>query len=260
VRSSHCLNVIDCSALPDGAAYLVMEYVPGRSLARLIADEALPLSRIVRLFEQVLTALASIHDAGVVHADVKSDNFLDESIDGRDHVTMIDFGLARLAASSSTELEDGEAMVSGTPEYMAPEVICGGPPVVASDLYGAGVILYELLTGATPFAGGTAVEILVRHAHDRAIPPSLRRPDRAIPAALDRVVMRALEKRAEARFTDAAAFAQAVRAAVATTRPPEDVALHQRRPHHDAPTRNCSAPLPRRRMARGSDCGAKPPR
>jgi eukaryotic-like serine/threonine-protein kinase len=258
VRSSHCLNVLDCSALPDGGSYLVMEYVPGRSLARISAEECLPLSRILDLFEQVLAALGSIHEAGIVHADVKSDNFLVESLDGRDHVTMIDFGLARFTSSSiGVELEDGEAIVSGTPEYMAPEVVCGGPPVVASDLYGAAVILYELLTGATPFGGGTAVEIMVRHASDVAVPPSLRRPDRTIPAALDRVVMRALEKRPEARFPDAAAFARAVRAAVASVRPSQDIAPHHRRPQPESRTRNYSASRPRRRIARGSDCGAK---
>jgi serine/threonine protein kinase len=216
VRSAHCLNVIDCSTLPDGGSYLVMEYVPGRPLAQLIAEESLPLPRALALFEQVLAALGSIHDAGIVHADVKCDNFLVDSVGGRDHVTMIDFGLARFAASShSGDFEDGVEVVSGTPEYMAPEVIDGQPAVAASDIYGAGVILYELLTGTTPFGDGTGDEIMARHMNDAVVPPSLRCPDRNIAPALDRVVMRALEKRPEARFADAAAFARAIRDAVA---------------------------------------------
>ena len=259
VRSSHCLNVIDCSALPDGGSYLVMEYVPGRSLARVIAEEPLPLPRVIELFGQVLAALGAIHTAGVVHADVKSDNFLVESRDGRDHVTMIDFGLARFAAATpDVELEDGEPIVSGTPEYMAPEVVCGEPPVAASDLYGAGVILYELLTGATPFGGGSAVQIMVSHAQDAATPPSLSRTDRNIPVALDLVVMRALEKRPQARFADAAAFADAVRAASAEVGPAQGIAATRDGSPADAPTRNDSAPRQRRRLARGSDCGVRP--
>jgi serine/threonine-protein kinase len=260
VRSSHCLSVIDCSMLPDGSSYLVMEYVPGRSLARLIAEESVPLNRVIALFDQVLAALSSIHDAGIVHADVKSDNFLVESFDGRDHVTMIDFGLARFTASSpGVEMEDGEAVVSGTPEYMAPEVVSGGAPTAASDIYGAGVILYELLTGTTPFGGGSAVQIMVRHTRDVPVSPALRRSDRTIPAALDRVVMRALEKRPEARFPDAASFAQAVRAAVAVAvvQASQDTARHRGHRRSESPTRNYSAPRPRRRLARGSDCGAK---
>jgi serine/threonine protein kinase len=216
VRSAHCLNVIDCNTLPDGGSYLVMEYVPGRSLARLITEESLPLTRVIELFGQILAALGSIHGAGIVHADVKCDNFLVESVDGRDHVTMIDFGLARFAVSSqSPDFENGVEVVTGTPEYMAPEVIDGGPAIAASDLYGAGVILYELLTGVTPFGDGTSEEIMARHTNEAAIPPSLRCPDRNLTPALDRVVLRALEKRPEARFADAAAFASALRSAVA---------------------------------------------
>ena len=238
VRSAHCLNVIDCSTLPDGASYLVMEYVPGRSLARLIAEESLPLTRVVELFEQILAALGSIHDAGIVHADVKSDNVLVESLDGRDHVTMIDFGLARFAGSShSIELDNGVEVVTGTPEYMAPEVVEGEPAVAASDIYGAGVILYELLTGATPFGDSPGDEIMARHANDAVVRPSLRCPDRNIAPALDDVVMRALEKRPEARFSDAAAFARAVRAAVAVRGPSRNIAPRGSRSRQASPTR-----------------------
>ena len=201
--------------------------------------------------------LGVIDCTGIVHADVKSDNFLVERRAGRDHVTMIDFGLARFASSSGVEVEDGEAIVSGTPEYMAPEVVSGGLPVAASDLYGAGVILYELLTGTTPFGGGSAVSMMVRHAHDVPVPPSQRRPDRNIPAALDRVVTRALEKQPEARFHSAAEFAQAVRAAVGGSRPLPDVARRSSGAHSDSATHNTHVSRPRRRIARGSDCGAE---
>ena len=215
VRSPHSVRVFDFSALPDGTPYLVMEHVPGRTLRRLLADDAVSLPRAVDLVEQILTALGAAHDNGVVHGDVKSDNFLVGSAQGRDHVTLIDFGLARIDGTpAEPNTEQGEVMVSGTPAYMAPEVICGEPPTASSDLYGAGVILYELLTGTTPFDGDSAMEIMLKHVQDPVVPPSQRCPERGLPAALDRVVLRALDKRPRMRFPDAATFAHELRAAV----------------------------------------------
>jgi serine/threonine-protein kinase len=246
VRDPHCVAVLDASELPDGTPYIVMEHVRGRSLGRIIAEEPVSLARAVDLLEQILAALSAIHEGGVIHADVKSDNFLVETVDGRDRVTLIDFGLARVAAApSEVDLEGGETMVSGTPEYMAPEVARGEPPIHASDLYGAGVILYELLTGVTPFGGGTARQIMVRHAYDPVVAPSRRRPDRDISPALDRVVVRALDKRPSARFADAAVFARELRAAAGRPRLSTVPLPREQRAALETPTR----------FARGSDCG-----
>ncbi|HEX2688734.1 MAG TPA: serine/threonine-protein kinase [Kofleriaceae bacterium] len=255
VRNPHCVGVIDCSVLPDGAPYIVMQHVPGRPLGRIIAEEPIPLARAVELVLQILNALGATHDSGIIHADVKSDNFLVEVTRDGDHVTLIDFGLARFEGSPAcVDLEDGKVMVSGTPEYMAPEVVRGAPPIRASDLYGVGVILYEILTGTTPFGGGTTMEIMLRHARDIVVPPSLRRPDRDIPLALDQVVLRALAKRPDARFPDAATFAQALRLAASTSQPSPSTPV--RREDHsrtESPTRDLGTALPRRGIARGSD-------
>jgi serine/threonine-protein kinase len=255
VRNPHCVAVIDCGVLPDGTPYLVMTHVPGRPLGRILEEESIPLERAVDLVDQILNALGATHDSGIVHADVKSDNFLVELVDRGDHrgdhVTMIDFGLARVAgapADADLEHQDDQVVVSGTPEYMAPEIVRGEPPTRASDLYGAGVILYELLTGDTPFSGGTTTEIMLRHAHDAVVPPSLRRPDRDFPPALDRVVLRALDKRPEARFPDAATFARELRAAASTSRasprPPARCARCDDSSTPESPTRSCRTPLP----------------
>jgi serine/threonine protein kinase len=217
IRSPHCVAVIDYGVLTDGTPYLVMEYVPGRSLERIIREERISTARVVHLFEQVLGALGAAHDSGIVHGDVKSDNFMVERLAGHEHVTLIDFGLARVAASARDGLQEGAPIV-GTPDYMAPEVCCGEPPTRASDLYGAGVILYELLTATTPFGGGTAAEIAARHVYEIVEAPSLRRPDRAISAAFDELVLRALDKCPAARFTDAATFARELRAAARRAR------------------------------------------
>jgi serine/threonine protein kinase len=256
VRSASCVGVVDCGELPDGAPYLVMEYVPGEALGDVIAEQPIPLARAVDMMEQILRALGAVHAAGVVHGDVKSDNFLVETAAGRDRVTLIDFGLARLAgAPHEMDVEDGEVMVSGTPEYMAPEIVGGDPPTRASDLYAAGVILYELLTGKTPFGGGTPVEIMMRHTRAAAIPPSLRSPERDLPPALDRVVLRALHKTPAARFPDAATFARELRAAVAAPRPPASrPEVHDHAALPGSRTGSYGAPRPRARWARGSDC------
>jgi serine/threonine-protein kinase len=257
VRSASCVGVIDRGELPDGAPYFVMEYVPGEVLGDVIAEQPISLARAVDMMEQVLRALGAVHAAGVVHGDVKSDNFLVETVAGRDRVTLIDFGLARLAdAPHEIDMEDGEVMVSGTPEYMAPEIVAGNSPTRASDLYAAGVLLYELLTGTTPFGGGTPVEILTRHAREAVIPPSLRSPERDLPPALDRVVLRALRKAPEARFPDAATFARELRAVAAAPRAPvARPALHGSTALPASRTTSYGPTLPRARWARGSDCG-----
>jgi eukaryotic-like serine/threonine-protein kinase len=260
VRNPHCVKIIDCGALPDGTPYLVMEHVPGRSLRDVIADEAVSLARVADLLEQILSALRATHDAGIVHADVKSDNFLVETLDGKDHVTMIDFGLARLAGSPlCLDRHAGATMVLGTPEYMAPEVVRGKPPTPASDLYGAGVILYELLTGTLPFTASTAGAIMRQQLQEVVVPPSLRRPDRELAPLIDRLVLRALDKRPESRFPDAAMFARAVRECV---RRPRSPALPATRPLRTEDGASPTSPAtdaqaqPVGRLALGSDCGA----
>ena len=238
VRHHGSVMILDRHQLPDGTPYIVMDHVRGRSLGRVIADEPIAMPRAIALVEQILDVLDAAHREGVVHGDVKSDNFLVDSAGDRDHVTMIDFGLARLVEIPTDRLL--RTVVSGTPEYMAPEVVRGEPALPASDLYGVGVILYELLAGATPFCGGPAAEVMTRQLDDIAIPPSLRQPDRDIPPELDRVVLRALAKHAADRFADAAEFSRALRAATSGPQPvrlrPSDAVVDAI--GHDEPTRS----------------------
>ena len=219
--------MFDVGKTEDGRPFLVMEYVAGRLLGDLVRERPVPLHRSREIVTQILAALAEVHRAGIVHADVKADNVMVESTrHGDDRVRVVDFGLARITAApdqAPAEIpldedlaigSDGRRYVSGTPEYMAPEVIGGDAPTAASDLYGVGVILYELLTGTTPFGGGSVVDIITRHLTDPVVPPSLLRPDRYLPPALDEVVARALEKSPADRFPDAEAFAAALQRAV----------------------------------------------
>jgi serine/threonine-protein kinase len=244
VHHPRSVAVIDSALLADGTPYIVFEHVRGRALGRLISEQEIPVPRALALVDQILAALDAAHGAGVVHADVKSDNFLVEEVDGQDRVTMIDYGLARIDGNPAPA--HATKMISGTPEYMAPEVIRGEPPTVASDIYGVGAILYELLTGTTPFAGGTSHEIMQRHLDDIVVPPSLRRVERDIPDALDRVVLRALAKDPRDRHASAIELAQALREALPVYRPaPGRTSRVMDSARPESPTRTCDPPRPR---------------
>jgi hypothetical protein len=197
----------------DGAMFLVMEYASGIPLETLVSQQGPMAAGIAAdLIGQILAALAEAHMAGIIHADIKSGNVLVETLlDGSLLARVIDFGLARFCDEPTPH---DDRWLSGTPEYLAPEVVTGERPTVASDIYAAGVVLYELLSGMTPFGGGSCKQILSRQLDDVVIPPSLRCPDQAIPAAIEAVVMRALAKDPRVRFATAAQFATTLRAAL----------------------------------------------
>ncbi|MCE9572907.1 MAG: serine/threonine protein kinase, partial [Deltaproteobacteria bacterium] len=216
--------VIDFGETDDGTPFLVMEHVRGTSLTRIVqATGPLAIRRAAGLVRQILAALDEAHGARVVHGDVKCDNVLVEQLhDGVELVKMVDFGLARCGSDATLSAADGAMVVAGTPEYMAPELIAGGGVTVATDLYATGVILYELVTGSTPFAGGAAGAIMTRHQRDAVVPPSLRRPDRVVAIELERVMMRALAKDPTERYPSASAFATALTAATPAFEPAPD--------------------------------------
>lgn len=218
----HSVAVLDYGEREDGTPFLVMEYVRGHALGQILRDErSLSVTRAAHLVGQILSALGAAHRVGIVHGDVKSDNVLVELVEGVEQVKLVDFGLARVTRAQPVReiAQSAGDVISGTPEYMAPEVIRGSAPTPAADLYGVGVILYELLTGATPFGGGSPGEVLLRQLEDPVVPPSLRRHDQAVPPALERVIARALEKAAGARFHGAGSFAAALAASVLHVHP-----------------------------------------
>ncbi|MFN3336499.1 MAG: protein kinase domain-containing protein [Thermomicrobium sp.] len=186
--------------------YLVMEWVDGGDLARLIREHApLPVDEAVRLVLDVLNGLAAIHRAGIIHRDVKPANVL---LDRHGRAKLTDFGIARRADEPTLT---GPGNLLGTAPYVAPERIRGQPATAASDLYAVGVLLYELLTGRLPFPGQTPDELLAQHLH--TVPISPRRWRRDIPPALEQVVLRALAKEPELRYRSAEAMAAALQAA-----------------------------------------------
>ncbi len=179
----------------DGQPYLVMDRAHGTSLATLIANQGpLPAHRIATIVAQLLAGLAAIHDAGIAHADMKSSNVV---VDDCDQVTIIDFGLARQISASNDN-----GMIAGTPAYMAPEVLDGAVPSIAADIYAAGTIIYEMLTGTTQFRGEVET-LIVKLATEEPVPPSRRAPRRGISRDVDAIVLRAIHRRADHRHASA---------------------------------------------------------
>ena len=178
--------VFDSGAHGD-LQYLVMEYVDGQSLARLLRQEGmLEPRRAAEVGRQVCQALAAAHAAGLVHRDITPGNLL---VDPAGLVKVADFGIAKLAAASTMT---GDGMLLGTAAYLSPEQAQGRPVDGRSDLYALGCVLYELVTGAPPFAGDSSVAVAARQVTEQPIPPSDRNP--RVSPALEAVVLTALAK------------------------------------------------------------------
>ncbi len=186
---------------PD--AYMVMEYVRGRTLRDVIAERgALALHEAARLVAQVAAALDAAHAAGVIHCDVKPSNVI---LDERGTAKLADFGVARAARGPA------EHELLGTPRYIAPERIEGKAPSPASDVYGLGLIAYELIAGS-PALEGLTTDDLLRERLEGA-PPSLRRARVGVPPEVDLVVVKALARDPARRYQSAGEFARDLLAA-----------------------------------------------
>lgn len=215
------VSVIDFGQTEDGLLYLVMEFLRGSTLTHVLRSEELASERIADILTQILSALEEAHEAGVVHADLKADNIIVEHRRGGwDLAKVVDFGIARLVGREDPD----ERAICGTPEYMAPEVIRGQDPTFAADIYAVGILLYELMTGATPFAGGNSMDVLRKHLDSAPIPPSERCPDRAIHPVLEEAALRALAKDPRARFRTATEMREHI-AAVLSLAPEVDQVL-----------------------------------
>lgn len=171
----------------EDTRYIVMEYLAGESLAQLVRRRGpLPAHETVQIGTQIARALAAAHRAGIVHRDIKSANVM---LDEHGTVKVLDFGIARSAASTSLTQT---AMVMGSASYLAPEVIRGQSADARSDIYALGCVLYELLTGRPPFTGELPAAIL--HQHNTAVPRAAKDLNPAIPAGLDALIMQMLAK------------------------------------------------------------------
>jgi eukaryotic-like serine/threonine-protein kinase len=193
VRHPGLLEVRDARMSSDGLPYLVMEYLAGDTLGEIAERRRVELGEIVVICAQVAAALAALHEAGVMHCDVKHDNVfvLEDRVGGWPRIKVIDFGVSRRIGESCDD-----ASIAGTPWCMAPEQ-WQGRPQAASDVYALGCMLYNLITGIPPF-DGSLPELMTAHLERRPVRPTLLAP---IPLALERLIMRALAKQAANRPT-----------------------------------------------------------
>ena len=202
--------------------FIVMEYVKGKSLSDLL-EQGLTLRRSVEIVSAIAEALGEAHEHGIVHRDIKPSNVL---VSERGHVKVVDFGLVKhFFETSSTSGVDLDAqtiystqtrsdVIVGTPLYLSPEQATGKAIDGRSDIFALGALLYECLTGQSAFSGGSVLEIGAQIIHVTPQPPSKVNP--AVPAALDRITLKALQKKVEARYQTAGEMLSDLRAAVTT--------------------------------------------
>lgn len=210
LQHGNAVAVTDFGSTSDGFVYIVMELLEGRTLRDVLAREApLDTARAVSMLMQISAAVAAAHEAGIIHRDLKPANiFIVQRKDAPPFVKVLDFGIAKLAADTIDD-DDPKTLTAvgvmiGTPKYMSPEQCDGGPLTPASDVYSLGIILYEMLTGTTPFTGTSPLAIALKHSVEEPRPP--REWVVTIPQAIEELVLNALEKKPEERPQNAAEF------------------------------------------------------
>ncbi len=199
----------------DNFAYLVMPYVSGGTLREEMERECpMPLAKVVNYVDQLAAALDFAHAHGVIHRDIKPANIL-MTPEGR--LLLTDFGLVKVITEGQTPQVrlTGEGAPVGTPDYMSPEQVIGEDVDGRSDLYSLGVIMYQMITGTTPFQGETPMQIASQHLHIPPPSPQLLRPD--LPVAVERVLLRALAKHPSERYARVQDLARAFRTALIGT-------------------------------------------
>jgi serine/threonine-protein kinase len=221
LQHPNAVRIDDLDSTEDGRPFIVMELVEGGNLKALIAETGiLSVSRALNIAAQAADALAAAHNLGIVHRDIKPDNILvtHSALDGTDFVKVVDFGIAKVregtidVGSGYTATRSG--MIVGTPQYLSPEQAMGkhGDQIDGrADIYSLGVVLYMMLTGQLPFESDTPMGFLLHHVQTQPLAPHVIRPDLSIPPELSAVLMKALEKDRNKRFSSAQEMAQALR-------------------------------------------------
>jgi eukaryotic-like serine/threonine-protein kinase len=202
IGSEHIVNVTDFGELPDGATYIVMEYLDGLSLNQRIrrSETPLPIPVVLHIARQIAEALQRAHDANIVHRDLKPDNILLVTKGKReDFVKILDFGIAKVQSSQNHTTTAGR--IFGTPHYMSPEQGRGKELNHRTDIYSLGVILYEMVCGSVPFDGENPLGILTQHMYVEVKPLNERCSPGRVTPALECVVARCLQKEPDGRYS-----------------------------------------------------------
>ncbi len=192
------VEITDFGSLRTGQPFFVMELLEGQSLASLIRSGGpVPARRAVDIIRQVAEALGAAHERSIIHRDLKPDNIHISPVEGgRDRVTIVDFGLARVIGASRLTRA---GMVFGTPHYMSPEQAMGEVTDHRADVYALGVVMYEMFTGSVPFEADSYMGVLTKHMYMAPTPPS-QVSGTAKLGALEGILLRCLEKKADQRY------------------------------------------------------------
>jgi TonB family protein len=217
LRHPNIAQILDFLVGEEGQQLLVLEYIDGPTLKEVVALAGPPpLGLTLEIARQALDALGSLHRAGFVHRDVAPDNLmLARDAAGAPLVKLIDLGIAKALATDTadTKQRDGALTQAGTflgkPRYASPEQLAGDPVDARSDLYSFGLVLYELLTGRSPFAGSSFLELLAARLQE-PLSFAASDPEARVPPALREIVLRLLARRPEDRFSDAGELAEAL--------------------------------------------------
>lgn len=214
INHANIIDITDFGETPDGSVFFAMEFLDGADLSDAIKDGPMPWSRAKPIILQICRALGAAHSKNIVHRDMKPENVFLIKREGRpDFVKVLDFGIAKVSG-----MGDGDAkltrtgMIFGTPEYMSPEQAQGHLPDQRVDIYAVGVILYELLTGEVPFKADTFMGILTKHIFENPMPPTQFKPELQIPIEAESVILRAMDKDRDERFSSMSEMAAAIQA------------------------------------------------
>jgi serine/threonine protein kinase/ketosteroid isomerase-like protein len=207
VRHPNAINIMDYGIAAGNTPFLVMELVEGATVRELLKRYgAMTVERVSGILNQACAALEAAHSVGVIHRDIKPENIIISEYDGKDWVEVVDFGIAKIQEDVNRRAAlTGANLIIGTPRYMSPEQAEEQPADGRSDIYSLGIVVYEMLAGAPPFAGGSVTRLLIAHAVEPPPPLASQRPD--IPPEVAAVVMRALDKNPARRQQSALEFA-----------------------------------------------------
>jgi serine/threonine-protein kinase len=216
LKSPHTVQLYDFGLTDDGTLYYVMELLDGMDLDTLVERFGpMPAERAIHLVRQVISSLDDAHQNGLVHRDIKPANIVVSRLGAAwDFVKVLDFGLVKLESKRESELSvklTAESSVSGTPGFMAPEVVLGEPSDHRVDIYSLGCVAYWLVTGKLVFEGQSAVKVMSDHIHTPPVPPSSRSA-LPIPSELDALILECLEKDPQKRPPSAASLETKLRA------------------------------------------------
>jgi serine/threonine-protein kinase len=210
LQNEHVARVLDVGTLDNGAPFIVMEYLTGKDLATILHERGpLPFEEAIDYVLQACEAVGEAHSIGIVHRDLKPSNlFLADRADGHPCVKLLDFGIAKATSDQSWAAQQltGTGSTMGSPQYMSPEHVRETATVDArTDIWSLGVILHELVSKLYPFSGGSPAALCAAIAADAPIP--VRRHRRDAPEALEKIILRCLEKRPELRYQTIAELA-----------------------------------------------------